>query len=704
MRPRRGRQRLAGPLAAGGAVLVIVCWLLDVAGHGAPRGLARAVLAVALAGAAVVLGRLAAALWRGERLGTPDGRILLAVLAAAGAAQLVGLGHEIGELYFADEGTFLAQAQRINAGRALRPWFVYPHFLFYWDAFALWIAGLGGRIVPAAARLLWGVAGDLEVAALVTRVASSTLAALAAVPVFLAARRLAGAPAAAAAGALLALSPTWVEVGHLNLADVPAAAFAAAALWAVAALLARESLRGYVLAGLAAGLAAGSKYPAGIVAVALAGPWFRGLRGLREPRTRRLSTRLGWLAAAALAAIAALLLTTPSFLRWPGAAFGGEGADLLFGARLYSQAGWQGIVRASNALFYLDELGRAFGWPALLLGAAGWALATRDLRRRALWLLPFPVVFLGLLLVLKVALRRNLLPVLPFLALFLAIGLAAIWERLAGLSSAGRRRLARTALAAAVLATPAVATATLLVRLSRPTTREVAADWIRAHLPPGSFLVQEQYTPLLTPEALFPARKPRFAARLAPEVLRDPAHDFLFLSSAAYQRFLEPRNLDDLANPEVAKRYRELFATLPLVREWAPGRFQDGPALRLYRLDPDPVSYAAARELPAAEALVSDPAMKPGGAEVLFGAGGGWALFKAHLGAGTYVARLDATASAQGRLRVRDRENLEHAAIAAGAASARFELPRPDKYFFYLELPPGSRLRGLRVTRDTPGP
>jgi hypothetical protein len=704
MTPLLRLQRLAGRLAASGAALVVLLWLLGVAGHPVPRALSRTAVGLTLALAAVALGRLAAGLWRGERLERPAGRILLLAVAAAFLVALAGLGHEIGELYFADEGTFLAEARRINAGRALRPWFVYPHFLFYWDALALWLADLGGPLVPATARLVWGVEGELEVAALVTRCASSALAALAVVAVFLAARRLAGLGAAAAAAALLVLSPTWVEIGHTNLADVPAAAFAAAALWAVAELLARESARGYLAAGCAAGLAAGSKYPAGLVALAIAAPWLRGLR------SRRPGVSLGWIAGTALAALGAFLLTTPSFLRYTGAALGGEGADVLFGARLYSKAGWQGIVRESNLLYYLGELRRAFGLPALALGAAGWALLAGETRRRAAWLLPFPVLFMALLLALEVALRRNLMPVLPFFAVLLGIGLGGVRQRLARLSIAGLRRPAAAALALAVLAAPAAATVAMLVRHSRPTTREDAAAWIRDHLPPGSFLVQEQYTPLLTPEQLFPARKPRFVGRLASDALRDAAHDFVLLSSGAYDRFLRPHNLADLANEDVARRYREIFASLPLVREWAPGRLQDGPVLRLYRVDPQPLAYAAARDLPAASAWVSDPAMKPEGAtEVVFAAEDGWALFKAHLQAGRYVARVDAARSDSsgadsGRLRVRDRDNLEHARVPVDAAGARFELPRPDKYFLYLELPPGTRLRSLGVSRDTPAP
>ncbi len=637
-------------------------------------------------------------LWQGETLDRAAGRALLLVAGAAFLVQATGLGHEIGGLYFADEGTFLAEARRINAERALRPWFVYPHFLFYWDALALWVADLCGPIVPAIARRLWGVAGELNVAALVTRCASSTLAALSTVPVFLAARRLAlgsddaPRPQAAltglAAAALLALSPTMVEVGQLNISDVPAAFFAACTAYGVSLLVERESTRRFLLTGLAAGLAAGSKYPAGLVAVAIAAVWLRGVF-----TRRRLGPGLVW---AGLAALAAFVLTTPSFLRFPGAAFGGEGqADVLFGARLYSKAAWQGIVRESNAIYYLKELRHAFGWPALALGIVGLAALARDARRRIAWLLPFPVAFLATLLALQVALRRNLMPVVPFLAIVLGSGLAGL---LGWCAARWQRRSLAAAGLVALLALPAAATAALLVRHSRPTTRDTAAAWMRQHLPPGSFLVQEQYTPLVGPEELFPARRPRFAARLEPAVLRDARHDYLLLSSEAYQRFLTPDNLENLANDVIARRYREIFDSYPLVREWTAGRFQDGPTLRLYRLDPEAVDMADTRRLGIDEVHVSARQMRTGDGQIAFSHAGEWALVKTYLAAGAYQVRIAGSAAPAGRLRLRTREEETETVAPLAGGEGRLRVGHPAKVFLYLELEPGSRIAALEIT------
>jgi hypothetical protein len=537
---------------------------------------------------------------------------------------------------------------------------------------------------------------------LVTRLASATLAAFATVPTFLAARRLtlapgegddsvgAGARAGLCAALLLALSPTMIEIGRLNLSDVPSAFWSACAAYGVALLIERETTRRYLLTGAAAGLAAVSKYPAGVVAVAIAAVWIRGVVS-----RRRFDPGLLWAGAAAVAAFVVLM---PSLLRWPSVAFvGGEGhPDIFFGVRQYSGAQWQGVVRASNSLYYLRELAHAFGWPALALGAAGIATLPSVSRRRVAWMLPFPIFHLALLLAMAMAVRRNLMPLLPFLAITLGSGLAGLYD---GCAARWRRPVAAAAVSAAFLL-PAAASALLLVRQSAPTTRDTAAAWMREHLPPGSFLVQEQYTPVVGPEELFPARRPRFAGRLETTVLRDPRHDYLLLSSEAYSRFLEPGNLKDLANHATAARYREILATWPLVREWSPGQLQDGPVLRLYRLDSLSVELPSSARLASRDALASDPAMKTADGEVIaFAHPGQWVLFKTDLAAGSYRLRVEDN-TLDGRLRMRTREREEERTFELRAGEARIDVSRDGRVFLYLELPPGGSVRALAIAGD----
>jgi Dolichyl-phosphate-mannose-protein mannosyltransferase len=673
--------------------LVVLLWLLDVSGHGLPAALSRlAVVVAALALAALVV-RALARLWAGQgSFGTTEGRLLLGLLALAGAVHFVGLGHELTTMYFGDEGIYRARAALVDQGQVLFGWFIYPHLLIYLEALACWLVGLFRTAVTFAAHLLYGVAEPDALDALVTRGITAGLGALTVVPVFAIARRLAGTAAAALAGLLAVLCPLYVQVSHLSISDGPSAFFATLTLVPVAALLERERTRDYLLAGLCAGLAAGSKYPAGTVAVAIVAPYLYW-----RLRTRRLGGGLLW---AGLAAIAAFLATTPSLLVFRDAAFGG-GADLLFGFRQYARGGWTGVVRSSNALYYLDLLRSSFGTPALLVGALGLTFAGRAVWSRLAWMLAFPAAHLALILSMQMAVPRNLQPALPSLAVLLGIGLAAWLPRLAGWR-APASRVATAVLLSVALLPPLWGTLVTVVQLARANTRDVATAWILAHLPPGSTLVQEDYTPRIYPPELYPSVKPRFINRLDRRRLRSPEFDFVFLASDAYSRFLSPQNIEDPHHDENVLLYREIFATFPHVRDFPPGLFRRGPLLRLFKVDPDPIPYVAQRAFGAADALASDPpAMDGGDGGRLYTAPGQWSLFKEYLRPGRYRLEVDADLGAgpgNPGVRVLDRDDELIDATDLASPPAEVTLPRPDKYFFYVQLPPGSRLRGLTVS------
>ncbi|MFP3939183.1 MAG: ArnT family glycosyltransferase [Thermoanaerobaculia bacterium] len=687
---RRGLTLLAG--LAWPAVAAL--WLADALGAGLPRPVDAAAAGAALALSAAALAGPVRRLWRGG----PPGRTLLALLAVVAVTYFTGLAHELTTRYFGDEGIYLAQAQRINQeGELLRPWFIYPHLLFYLDAFALWLASTLQPLTGWLAALLYGVDHPAALDPLVTRGVTALLGAATVVPVFVAARRLAGPVAAGLAGGLVALGSLFIEVAHLNISDVVGGFFAAMTFMQCALLLEGESRRGYVLAGLWAGLAAGGKYPAGVAAVAVFGVWL-GWR-IRE---RNLRPGLLW---AAAVSIAAFLATTPSFLAYPGAATQGQGADLLFGVRQYARAGWFGVERASNAGYYLGLLRHSFGLPALLLGLTGVAGLDARTRRGLLWLAPFPVCYLGLIVAMDMAVPRNLLPVVPALAVAVGAG-AAGWIPLARRLRipVPSRPAAAAGLAVLCLALPAWRATVTVTKLARPTTRELAAAWIPENLPPGSALVQEIYTPHVFPEHLYPSARPRYVIRFPPEQLRDPRFDFVFLASEAYGRFFRTDELDPGYVEPGVERYREIFETFEPVAEWRPGLFRGGPTLRLYELDPERLPWTTELARGADELRTAHPTMRPAGeGPVVFSATGQWALAKGYLEPGTYRVRVDARAPrTAGGVRVVTRTGAEVALeVFFDRLEARVSLPERDKYFVYVRLPEGSELRSVRMERIT---
>lgn len=680
-------RRLLGwcSLSLWGALLLL--WLLDALGHGLPAALDRAVAVAATA---------AGAGWIGVSLARRQSWTLAALLALSLAVRLIGIDHEVDGRYYDDEGTYYHHATKINGGEVLRFSFVYPHLMYYADAFALWLASLFPGATARLAAGVFGVEEPLAVSWLLLRGVVALLSALTVVPVFRLGERFGGRrgrPAGIMASLLLIFSPLYNDGSHLNICDVPSAFFATLCLLFVGRLVDGESTRDYLLAGLAAGLAAGSKYPAGVVALAIVGVWLFWRIARRDFRWGLL-----W---AGLAALAAFVTVMPSLLFFPGQALWG-GRGIFFGARQYSQGGWLGVMPGSNTLFYAENLAWSFGLPALIAGFAGLAglfVLDRERLRRLLWMLPFPAVFLWLIFSMNMVVRRNLYPAVPILAVFLGVGIAVWIERLTRPESARWRQAAAALLVALCLAPAVYRTVQQDVGLARPSTRDVAAEWIRGNVPLGVTIVKESYTPDFRWYE-YDVQQRRFAARFSAAELRAPGNDYVLLASAAYGRFQQPDRFLKPHHREFARRYRQIFQDFELVESWRRDAWRLGPELRLYRL-PEPAGCGPAADLRAADAFVPDGSMRPKPKRpIQYTVDGQWALFKGCFDAGDYRVTVRGEPAGPGELRV---VALDGSEVGKMGLSGELRLPRRGKYLFYVYLPVGSRVRGVAVEGLTAG-
>lgn len=631
---------------------------------------------------------------------------LTAMTLLALAVRVTGIDHELVDRPYLDEGTYWHHAQQINGGEPWSASFVYPHLVYYVDAFTLWAAE---PFRPALVRAVAALLGADHPAAtdpialdwLLLRLLVALAGALTVWPVFRVAEIVAGEPggrglaAGVMGGLFIAFAPLYNEVSHLNISDLPSAYFAALCLAAAAKLLQGESLAGYLAAGAAAGLAASCKYPAGVVAVAVAAVWLhhrlrrwkegRQRRGepaaaadeesaVRAPAPRRIAAWLGsaaGLGTAGLAALAVFIAATPSLLLYPRQALTG-GRGIFFGVRQYAGGGWIGVQPDSNVLYYarlaVGEVGAIAAAVALVgLIASFFSPVGRRLLARLAWLAPFPVAYLLLVSGMNMVVRRNLLPAVPPLAAFTGVGVVAAWA--AAMELVGRRRsrsasgarsetapkargglgggrwLAPAAvalLAVLILLPPASRSLTASVAMARPSTRELARAWLVENAPPGSAVLRESYGPELPPER-FAVWKSRFAARFPLADLRAGKVDYLVLASAAYGRFLDPEQHSREHHATYGAWYREVFADLPLAARIVPGRFTWGPVVRIHRL-PAVQPSAGALTLPASGFFVPDGGMRPAGgkgAAVRWFRPGQWSLAKADLVAGAWRLELE---------------------------------------------------------------
>lgn len=493
-----------------------------------------------------------------------------------------------------------------------------PHF-FNWPSLSAMVlaalAGLRGALREAAGgpSVLGAFVEAPATFYLVGRATSALVGTLTVGATYLLGARVLGRAGGLLAAGLLAVSLQHVVDSHFATTDVAVTALVVAAVLAALRYLqaGRPSLA--LGAGVLGGLAASAKYNG-----ALAGAAFLGAYALRRwaaPGERRP----GWrpLAAWGGGALAGFLAGTPYAALAPG--------EFLRG--VLGEVGAIGTVQFGNegdppalAFHLLHALPQAVGWSALLAAGVGVVALLRRVPAAGLVVLAFPLPYLAVIASWESRFERYATPLLPFVAVLAATAALELrrwcW---------GRRPWVLLLAALALLAEPAARLTAYQALLRRPDTRELAGAWIERHLPPGSRLATQSYSPVvplgendlgarpaLAPPAGLAPRLPRPTPRAAPRVtvvrlrvydlehLRARGIQYVALSSFVYRRHLAACD----RFPGACRFYADLeraatlvFALEPLPdggRLWvgdiyAPvsqvfRRTHPGPTIRIYRL------------------------------------------------------------------------------------------------------------------------
>ncbi|MBS1870480.1 MAG: glycosyltransferase family 39 protein [Actinobacteria bacterium] len=409
---------------------------------------------------------------------------LAGVLLGALALRLWGIGHGLPFSYNADEeGHFVPVAigffgHDLDPGYFLNP----PGYTeLLYAIYAVWF---GGRGAVAHAYL-----SDPSEVFLIARATVALLGVAAVWLLYLAGARLFDRAVALLAAALAAVAFLPVFYSHLALNDVPATAPATLALLGAALVLRGGGTKAALLGGLGAGLAAGTKYTAGIVLLPLLTAVAVTARGQREPLRRVL---LAPAAAACAAALAGFLLANPYALL----DFEAFHAGVARQRRLTSadELAKLGLTQRNGIVYYLWSLTWGLGWvPALAALGGALRLLARD-RRLALVLLPAPFLYVLYMGAQERYFGRWLLPVLPLAILLAAYAGVALARALA--TRAPRLAAPAAALVAlALLAQGLVASLHVDRVLARPDTRGSARTWLLAHVPAGAKVVIEPFVP-----------------------------------------------------------------------------------------------------------------------------------------------------------------------------------------------------------------
>jgi hypothetical protein len=393
--------------------------------------------------------------------------------------------------------------------------------------------------------------------------------------------------------ALLAVLPFHVRHSQYITPDVPSAFLALATLAVALRLPDDRRWRWYALAGLCAGLATSTKYNAVMVVLAIVAAhvavW--GRDSLRQ------AGRLAW---AGVWSLVGFAVTTPYVVLAGGTFFAG----LLKQFNDYAPQDQGDLRRTWPVLSYLRfvwEDGLRQGPALAALAGIGFILARHD--RRGLIVLAFVLPYPLLLLPQSTHYFRNLLPIIPPLALLAAIGIVGIGRSISQLllqnvSHAGdtahpsraslsawsimrNRRLSawmEGLLAGLVLAGSLQASIEITRFYAQPHSKVRAARYIDEQLPRGA--------PIAV--ALHPVQ---WAGRAFVTPLEDVAlHDAAWYRAQGY-RYL-------VANPEFTDRQRyavlcteaQVLATIPGDQDGQPG-----PRLEILDLGAHPDQLAIER-------------------------------------------------------------------------------------------------------------
>jgi Dolichyl-phosphate-mannose-protein mannosyltransferase len=378
-----------------------------------------------------------------------------------------------------DEFLFVVRPYRMLVTRRFNPhYFENPSLLINLNFFTYLFSGEGKGVTSAS----WKGINEREEAPfrfyVIGRVYSALGGLLAVAAIYALMRWIGGRRAALFAGLLVAVAEPLVQHAHYTTSTSLAGGFAALALWAAIVSLYRPRGRLFALAGIAAGLAAGSRYNAAAISLVV---FAVGLLLLYRHHLRWTLVLIGWLLVPVT-----FTLTTPHVIF--------DSAQVLSDFRYITAQYINGVgidFTTPYGLFfeyrYLILFG--FGVPAaltLLIGLyAAWRTRPRYwLRENSAWLVVLMLATYIVpysLVVLRTARPGHsdqlLVPVIPAFALIVGIGAAYIarrWQHLTPL------------LALVLILVPLALSVQLVRQFTRTDTRYQMQAWIYDHLPRGS--------------------------------------------------------------------------------------------------------------------------------------------------------------------------------------------------------------------------
>jgi hypothetical protein len=477
------------------------------------------------------------------------------------AIRLWGIDYALPYLYHPDEPDYAATAQRIFKTGDLNPHvFNYPSVFYYLNAAAYVPFYLGGKLLgvvhsradlAAPQKFTLGIAyTDMPETILLGRWLTVAFGVGTVVLVFLIGRKLFQSDIVGLLAALItAISGANVFNSRAITPDTYVTFFVMLAFWGAVLVFREGKTWHYIFAGVAAGLAASSKYNGAIILLALiAAHLLRNeFKGLKD---WRIYTALALSGLAFFAGTPFALLDFQSF-------FVGFESEAL-----HYSTGHLGM-EGDTFNFYMTQLLSGDG-PIAILAALEVVRGILVRSKAVILLSVFPVVYLLFISQFIVRNDRTLLPLTPFVYLLGAsflLSLLTLKDRLQPVA----RKVLVAAMAGVVLICVAYPLQTMLVgttqRISEAQNRETARMWVNQNVPLGARIVIEAYS-VLPDTKRFAIAVTNSLIERTPEQYTTEGFDYLISSQHQAGRFFK-----ELHNyPTEVARYQALFHAFQLVQ------------------------------------------------------------------------------------------------------------------------------------------
>jgi len=418
-----------------------------------------------------------------------NGFILAGILIIAVAMRLYGITFGLPGIYDPDEPFFTMTGLKLLSGHSLNPgWFGHPgtttlYVLAIIDALSYVFGHLSGAY-PNPKAFGVTIFTNPAVVVLPARLFIALCGVACVGLIYGIGRRMYGARIGLLAAALLAVNSLHIQWSQIIRTDVQATVFMLLCVLASIGIVRNGRLKDYLIAAAWVGLAAATKWPAASIIVCPMGAAILRARDNPVPAPQ-IVRHIGIIA---LASVCSLLIVSPYLIldyQTALANIQGEASPMHLGAT--------GGSFLFNLSWYLaGPIAGSIGWLGLALACVG-MVAGVVRNRLAVWvLMPGAALFFLIICVQSLIWTRWVVPLLPFISLFTALGIVALGDLIRG-RRGGKSAVAVQLILCCLIMIPMVLTwrSQAVERLND--TRGLATAWIRQNLPEKSSIAIEYF-------------------------------------------------------------------------------------------------------------------------------------------------------------------------------------------------------------------